>query len=168
MFLVNRWGEDSPDERYWLEVTNRDDLGADLNAPQRDETGEPRWSDELLKDPADGDVVFHYWKRQKSIVAFSIARGVWWEGEVIWSAQGRTARARKVESRRRPGYRRTLQQFTALTPPIELARANPLREDLMRVRDELVREHSSPTYFPFVFPYNAPFRPTQGYLLKMP
>ena len=31
---LHRWWEQDPKERYWLEVTDRRDLGADLNAPQ--------------------------------------------------------------------------------------------------------------------------------------
>jgi hypothetical protein len=42
--MVNRWWENDPKEHFWLEVTDRDDLGTDLNAPRVDETGRPRWS----------------------------------------------------------------------------------------------------------------------------
>jgi hypothetical protein len=31
---INDWWRDSPDEKLWMETTNRADIGADLNAPQ--------------------------------------------------------------------------------------------------------------------------------------
>ena len=38
------WWEASPVERYWCEITDRDDIGADLKCPQTDETGDEYWS----------------------------------------------------------------------------------------------------------------------------
>ena len=39
MSEVNDWWADSSDERCVLEITDRDDVGTDLRAPQRDDTG---------------------------------------------------------------------------------------------------------------------------------
>src|SRR5687767_3993864 len=111
---ANRWWGEDPEEHYWLEITDRPDLGTDLNAPQHDETGRPTWSYELVKEPADGDVVFHYWKPAQAITAFSIVRGPWWEDQVVWGAHGTSARDRKLEPYARPGYRRALQHFDRL------------------------------------------------------
>ena len=36
---MNRWWLNQADERYWLESTDREDLGADLNAPLYDDSG---------------------------------------------------------------------------------------------------------------------------------
>ena len=30
---INQWWGNYPDEIYWFETTDRDDIGADLNAP---------------------------------------------------------------------------------------------------------------------------------------
>jgi hypothetical protein len=46
---VPLWWEEDGRERFWLEITNRDDLGADLKAPQQNERGEPYWSYELIR-----------------------------------------------------------------------------------------------------------------------
>lgn len=43
-----------------MEVSDRPDMGADLNEPMLDEAGQERWSYALMLEPDDGDVVFHY------------------------------------------------------------------------------------------------------------
>ena len=43
------WWEGDPTEVYWLEVTDRDDLGVDLRAPETDESGNPNWRYLLFK-----------------------------------------------------------------------------------------------------------------------
>ena len=57
---LNRWWAGRPAEIYWLETTDRADLGVDLRAPQRDDGGAENWSYALLTEVEDGDVVFHY------------------------------------------------------------------------------------------------------------
>jgi hypothetical protein len=42
------WWEASTDERYWCEITDRDDIGADLHCPQTDESGKSYWSYSLV------------------------------------------------------------------------------------------------------------------------
>jgi hypothetical protein len=37
--MVDRWWQDKPGERYWLEATDREDIGADLKAPDEDAGG---------------------------------------------------------------------------------------------------------------------------------
>jgi hypothetical protein len=165
---MNRWWEGEPSEHYWLEITDRPDLGADLNAPQIDESGQARWSYDLLKEPADGDVVFHYWKPDQAIVASSIVRGPWLEDEVVWGARGTSARARDLEPYPRPGYRRGLQHFSLLARAITLTEIAARRQEVQELNDELQRAHGSPIYYPFVSYGATGLRPTQGYMLKMP
>lgn len=43
------WWHGRADERYWCEVTERDDVGADLNCPQANEKGRPFWGYELVQ-----------------------------------------------------------------------------------------------------------------------
>ena len=33
----NHWWDNNPEERYWIEITKRPDIGADLKAPQFDD-----------------------------------------------------------------------------------------------------------------------------------
>ncbi len=76
---LNTWWDDEPDERYWLEITDRSDLGADLLAPQVDDAGRPYWSYNLVTEVRQGDVVLHWHKSLvavPAIVGWSLASGV--------------------------------------------------------------------------------------------
>lgn len=42
--MAERWWHSVTGEIYWLETTDRGDLGVDLNAPQLNENGRPYWS----------------------------------------------------------------------------------------------------------------------------
>ena len=53
---LHAWWLSRPDEHYWLEVTGRDDLGADLRAPLKNEQGKSFWSYSLLRFVKAGDV----------------------------------------------------------------------------------------------------------------
>ena len=37
---INAWWRDDPRQRFWLEITDRDDVGVDLHCPQRDSDGQ--------------------------------------------------------------------------------------------------------------------------------
>jgi hypothetical protein len=57
---LNRWWRDDPAETFWLEITDRPNLGDDLNAPQRRDDGREFWGYSLINEIANGDIVFHY------------------------------------------------------------------------------------------------------------
>jgi hypothetical protein len=56
-----------------METTDREDLGTDLNAPERTEKGREYWSYSFVREVREGDVVLHY--RAPPIGACSRARG---------------------------------------------------------------------------------------------
>lgn len=89
--VINRWWEDQPEESFWLEITEREDLGADLHAPQTNESGKDYWSYSLVCEVQDGDVVFHYSKRDRTISLWSRADGGWWEDEIFGVRAARSA-----------------------------------------------------------------------------
>ena len=60
--MPDRWWDKDPDERYWLELSDRDLFGVDLNAPESDKTGKPHSAYALIKDVRPGDIVYHYGK----------------------------------------------------------------------------------------------------------
>jgi hypothetical protein len=70
---TQNWWEHRPDEKFWLEVTDRPDLGANLNAPQTKEDGKEYWSYSLIKAIYEGDAVYHYDGNSEAILARSIA-----------------------------------------------------------------------------------------------
>ena len=65
---MRRWWSGLPMERYWLEVTNRDDIGGDLRAPSLGKNGKPYWGHQLLRHLEVGDMVFHYDTNKHAIV----------------------------------------------------------------------------------------------------
>jgi hypothetical protein len=66
------WWAGSPDERYWCEVTDRADVGANLWCPQLDESGKPYWSYSLIHSIAPGDLVFHYSTKRRAFIGASV------------------------------------------------------------------------------------------------
>jgi hypothetical protein len=68
---INKWWETDSKEIYWLESTDRDDLGANLHAPQFDDTGRDNWRYSLILESQPGDIVYHYYRPSKAIVARS-------------------------------------------------------------------------------------------------
>src|SRR5215207_6212050 len=129
---INRWWDADPDERYWLETTDRTDLGVDLNAPQRDERG-GRWSYSLILEISEGDVILHYHRPAGAIVAWSRAVGAVWEDEVIWAAHGTSARSRHVIPYPRPGWRLGLEGPFELTRPVTAEEIETRAPELRRI-----------------------------------
>jgi hypothetical protein len=165
---LNRWWEPLPSEYFWLEISGRPDFGADLNAPQTDEDGNPEWSYDLLREPQDGDVVFHYDRDVRVFIGYSFVRGDAWEDEVVWGARGASARNRHVAPYSRAGWRRGLQHFTTLQSPVPLAAVRALEDQVMALAASLRAAHGRPTYFPFV-PYSGQgLRTAQAYMTKLP
>jgi len=83
---INEWWRADPGERFWLEVTRRQDLGTNLKAPQTNENGNSYWNYSLIKHLRPGDQVFHYDGNTQQIVARSVAVGECWEDELTWAA----------------------------------------------------------------------------------
>ena len=62
---MNQWWDGLEAERYWMELTDREDLGADLRTPLTDDASKPNWRYLLFKTATVGDTVFHYDKNAK-------------------------------------------------------------------------------------------------------
>jgi hypothetical protein len=72
-----RWWESRKTERFWLESTDRADVGADLRAPEVDGGGKPNWRYDLLKEIDLGDIVVHGKKpasQALSVIAMPLRR----------------------------------------------------------------------------------------------
>lgn len=163
---LRKWWAASSREIYWLEITDRRDLGSDLNAPQTMGDGKQYWGYSLLNLAEDGDIVFHYSKPQSAIVAVSAVSGDVWADEVVWAAHGTSARSLGVQPYTRPGWRRGLDQFTPLPKAVSLEMLRRREGDLARVAESLAS--NTPRYLPFEFSRKRPLRPTQAYLAKLP
>lgn len=165
---VAAWWEDDPTEVYWLEVTDRDDLGVDLRAPETDESGNPNWRYLLFKQARPGDVVLHYYKPRDAIIAASVVAGPWFARPIIWGARGTFAREKGVKPHERPGFVVPLADYKQLRVPLALSTLRDQKEDLLALVAALTARHAGASlYFPFELG-SRPVRPLQGYAFKLP
>lgn len=163
---VRRWWFEDPRERYWLEITQRPDIGADLNAPQFNYRGDEYWSYELVTAVEDGDLVFHYEMGAHLIRYWSRASGGCWPDEVHWGARG-TVGARR-EAYDRPGWRHGLDGPFPLGSPVTLDDLRANEDSLQAIYDDLLDRNGRPLYYPFELSTKRPVRTAQGYLFKLP
>lgn len=164
----NRWWVDNPDEVYWLEVTDREDIGVDLNAPQQRDDGREYYGYSLITEVREGDIVFHYHKDKGAIVAWSKASGSYWSDNVIWGARGTAARLAGVRPYLRAGWRHGLEGIQLLRPDVRLEELRDRQEAIQAIRDQLEQKYGSSLYFPFEASSRRDLRPTQAYLTKLP
>ena len=47
--MTGRWWQSKAGERYWLEATDREDIGADLKAPDAEASGRDNWRYTLFR-----------------------------------------------------------------------------------------------------------------------
>lgn len=165
---MHRWWRNDPRERIWLESTDRADLGANLHAPQMDDSGAPNWRYTLLCEVQEGDVVYHWDKREEAIVAYSTAVGVAESSPIVWAARGSYARSKGTVPHERPGFLVPLADFTRIDPAISLADIRERTPQLRAMVEALESQHGKPLYFPFELSESRPARPLQGYLFKLP
>lgn len=166
--MMARWWDGKPDEQYWLETTDRPDIGVDLKAPQRDDSGAEHPAYALIRDTREDDIVFHYYKAKKAIVAWSRVRGDVFAEDIVWAAHGSVARGAGVVPYRRPGWRVLLEGPFALADLVSLEDLRDREATVRAARDLLKDEEDRSLYFPFEISDKRPLRPTQFYLTKMP
>jgi hypothetical protein len=169
---TNRWwtngpGESwDPSERFWVEITDRDDLGADLRAPRYDRSGEENWRYTLLLDVRPGDVIYHYDKSEKAISARSVAESWAHDEMVVWAPRG--TYGRQDESQERLGISVELGGFEELSPAVPLQTIRHEVEPLQSTHQELEQRYSGSLYLPFSIRQSGEVRPNQAYLAKLP
>jgi hypothetical protein len=165
---VHEWWADDPRERFWMEITDRSDLGANLHAPQRDDAGNEYWSYALVARVRPGDVVLHWWKvpgDEPALVGWSRAADEVRADAITWTAHGSYGRSRP-SNRAEPSWLMPLEDFTEFNSAVNLTDLRAQEATLRAVHDALEAEHGKPVYFPFVFSDKRPLRPAQGYLVK--
>ncbi|HWW82252.1 MAG TPA: hypothetical protein VNZ26_01545 [Vicinamibacterales bacterium] len=155
-------------QRYWLEITDRHDLGADLRAPQKNEAGEESyWGYSLIRDIRPGDIILHYDKRRKSVVAFSRAVSIARSKQIKWAAHGMSARNARIRPYRRPGWSLAIDNFTILHSPLFLREIRRRKVDVRRIQNSWANASHDSRYLPFIFRRDG-MRPQQAYLTRFP
>jgi len=166
---AGRWWNSDPRERYWIEVTNRSDIGANLKFPKADETGKENRNYALFLDAVPGDIVFHYDGKNKAIVGRSIIAGPAVSKSIHWAARGTSARGKGTTPYDRPGWVIPLEnhvRFERAISSSDLRRAEGKLREIWRSLQEQYPKRS--LYFPFTFFKKQPLRMSQSYALKMP
>jgi hypothetical protein len=151
---------------YWLEITDRPDIGVDLKIPQTDERGDPYWSYSLIHEVSQGDLVLHYRKQDHAIVGISRAIGSVSTAPIIWAAHGTASRNKGSSPINRPGWLLPLTDFRALPKPVTLEAIRAAETRIGKVQTRLRRQGGK--YFPFAISAKRPLRPAQGYLTSFP
>lgn len=165
---LHRWWQVDPLERYWMEITGRPDLGADLHAPRLDDNGAENPTYALVREVRDGDIVLHYEKSSSAITAWSVAQGGFWEEETVWGTPRSTGPSgAPVEPYAREGLWHGLHGPFCLDEPLNLAEIRSLEASVIDVLAKLEAKHGKPLYFPFQLRTDG-LRAAQGYLMKMP
>lgn len=168
---INEWWAADPDQRFWMEITDRDDLGADLFAPTTDGSGRPYWGYELITYVRPGDIVLHWHKKlaeEPGIVGWSQATGSYEETDISWQAHGTVGRASGT-LKPRPAWRMPLLNYTPLADPVLISGVRAHDAGLRRVQAELEATFPGGTlYFPFGFSDKRDLRAQQTYFVKMP
>ena len=155
-------------ENVWMEITRRDDIGADLNAPVAARGGGKTASYVLMSLVQPGDVVVHYDGRQEAIVGVSVVSGSAEPSPVYWVSRGGYARRAGAQKQWLPGLRVPLGQYWQLEPPVTLAQIRQHKDELLALRERIqARASGQPIYFPWI-PYRDTLRTFQSYLAKMP
>lgn len=164
-----RWWSGFETERYWLEVTDRIDIGSNLKAPQTKEDGETSyWSYSLVNLVQPGDTVFHYDKTAQAVIGSSVATGTSWTDDIVWAARGTSARNTKVMPHPRPGFYLGLEHFEKLGTPLSLQVIRQHSKELTVALRGLEQSLAGASYFPFAISEKREIRPNQGYLFKLP
>lgn len=162
------WWTGNPGERFWLEATDRRDIGANLQAPLTDDSGRDNWRYTLFRRARVGDVVLHYDSAPGvgAIVGASTIAGPAQDAPITWAARGSYARAKGTTPHQRPGYMIPLAGFTRLSHPVTLQQ---LRASAAELRSCLpVVKNGQATYFPFELSSKREPRLLQGYAFKLP
>ena len=97
------WWESAPEERFWMEITDRQDVGADLKCPQLHEGGGKQPSYSLIRAIWPGDIVFHYSTRRHAVIGASVAGGPLEERPIVWTPHGSVGKSKKQNREARPG-----------------------------------------------------------------
>ncbi|WIW88082.1 hypothetical protein K3M67_14135 [Sphingobium sp. V4] len=161
------WNEDAG-ERFWLELTDREDIGVDLRAPVSNSAGRADWRYALFREASAGDVVFHYDGKADAITSLSTIAGPAFEQPIVWAARGSYARERGAQPVEVPGYAIPLRDHQQLPEPVTLERLRAAKSDLVAMTEMIQARHPrSALYFPFELS-DRPVRPLQGYAFKLP
>jgi hypothetical protein len=125
------WWHQFPGEIYWIEQTDRPDLGGPLKAPANSSNA----GQQILQLVNEGDVVLHWYKPQEAIVGYSQVRGTFTRGKMNWPRES------PVEI---DAYIVPLGGIEILENPITLLDLRNVQQEIKHVMNDLKRDFGSP------------------------
>lgn len=165
---INAWWSVDPRQRFWLEITDRPDIGIDLHCPQRDSDGKRSSGFSLIWWICPEDIVFHYSLAEDGITSWSRAAGPVTEAPTIWRPHRSSTRRRIQEPVPQPGWWLDLDGPFPLRQPLAGSALSGRQEEIRAVQRELKGQHRGSLYFPFFWWAGRQLRPMQYYLNKLP
>jgi hypothetical protein len=165
---MNAWWSADPRQCFWLEITDRRDIGVDLHCPQRGSDGKRSSGFSLIWWVNPGDIVFHYSLNRDAITSWSRAVGQVAEAPTIWRPHRSASRRRIHEPVPQPGWWLDLDGPFPLEQPLTMTELTERQEQIRGVLRELESRHSGSLYFPFFWWRGQQLRPMQYYLNKLP
>jgi hypothetical protein len=99
-----RWWTGDVRERFWLEATDRVDIGTDLKAPMANVRGSRRMAVRVFRGAAIGGLVFRYDGTAGAITSVSRIAGPEVSGPIVWVARGTYVRECRAKPEEVPGY----------------------------------------------------------------
>lgn len=165
---MNRWWLKDPRERYWIEITDREDIGTDLLAPVVDRAGKSNWRYSLIAETRPGDIVFHFDKERRAIVGRSEVCGGPEPATLKWVARGTYARRDGATAEEREAIRIPLRGFSSLQTTVSRELLRQRRQEMLAIEGALREKYGNSLYFPFFVSPNRGGDPNQGYFFKMP
>ncbi|MEA3203088.1 MAG: hypothetical protein QOI63_758 [Thermoplasmata archaeon] len=156
------WWSDKPEERFWVEITQRPDIGADLKAPQGDKGGKLHHAYSLIAEVQPGDIVFHCNNNVRAIVGVSRVAGSPFPANILWSSL-----ADGSDPFDRPGWKVPLEKYTALTPPFGTDEFIARQAAIQAAATANLHDSRQALHGPFQLK-RQPMRMAQAYLTKVP
>ncbi|WP_138733089.1 protein NO VEIN domain-containing protein [Modestobacter excelsi] len=163
---LNTWWTSDPAQRYWMEITHREDLGANLHAPK---LNAGVWSYDLVSQVQPGDRILH-WKSgpTRAMLGWSQVTGpATTVPQYTWQPRGTVGRSQRGP-RTSEGWVAPLGGLTMFSRPPTLEALLPLLDNLLELSAALAARHGEPTYFPFYRYGGTRVRTQQAYFVKFP
>ena len=149
---MNDWWSTDPRQKFWVEITDRPDLGRNIIAPKRAQQGKITPGYELLNYVKEGDLVFHWWRKPKNreergFYGFSEVTGQMRDGSIPWKSRGRYAT--NEEFTQKPAKFWNLVNFTEFSRPVLIQDLDSKKDEIFELIENLELKYGKPIYFPF-------------------
>jgi hypothetical protein len=164
--MTEVWERRRSSKVVFLEITEREDLGENLHAPQLAEGGRDRYR--LISETRLGDTVLHYHQPSDAIVGMSRVAGPRRESTIFWAAKGTSARSRQIKPYARPGWLVPLAGYVPLDPPTTQEQIIAKRSAVFALRDQLALQYGSGLHFPYYRYGTDQLRTLQAYMAIFP